>query len=378
MRWCTWLMMAVGLLSPRWVSAETLEEALTVLRAVGREAEGSTAAQASWRVVAGAEAARLPVLLAALDGASPLAANYLRSAIEALSEREARAGRPLAPAMLEAYVRDTQHGPRSRRLAFELLAVGDAAAAERMVPGFVNDPSLELRRDAIARLITDGQALVKRAESEPNAKVAAGEVLSRALASARDLDQIEQLAKDLKELDVKVDLPRHFGFLTQWRLIGPFDNREGIGFKTVYPPERDIDPTVAHTGKAQDTLRWIEHTTTDDHGMVDFNKALGKDMGAVGYAVTEFYSDRPQTVELRVGCICACKLWLNGQLLMAHEVYHSGTKVDQYRAVGQLEAGKNVILVKVLQNEQTESWAQDWQFQLRVCDSIGTAIHSSR
>ena len=36
-------------------------------------------------------------------------------------------------------------------------------------------------------------------------------------------------------------------------------------------------------------------------------------------------------------------------------------------------AAKNLIVLKVLQNEQTESWAQDWQFQLRVCDSIGTA-----
>jgi hypothetical protein len=39
-----------------------------------------------------------------------------------------------------------------------------------------------------------------------------------------------------------------------------------------------------------------------------------------------------------------------------------------------LQAGKNVILVKVCQNEQTESWAQRWEFQLRVCDSIGAAI----
>jgi hypothetical protein len=48
--------------------------------------------------------------------------------------------------------------------------------------------------------------------------------------------------------------------------------------------------------------------------------------------------------------------------------------VDQYIYRGELKPGKNLILVKVLQNEQTESWAQNWQFQLRVCDAIGTAV----
>jgi hypothetical protein len=31
----------------------------------------------------------------------------------------------------------------------------------------------------------------------------------------------------------------------------------------------------------------------------------------------------------------------------------------------------------IAQNEQTEAWAQDWKFQLRVCDDIGTAILSA-
>jgi hypothetical protein len=39
-----------------------------------------------------------------------------------------------------------------------------------------------------------------------------------------------------------------------------------------------------------------------------------------------------------------------------------------------LTAGMNVILLKVCQNEQTEDWAQDWKFQLRVSDSSGAAV----
>ena len=38
--------------------------------------------------------------------------------------------------------------------------------------------------------------------------------------------------------------------------------------------------------------------------------------------------------------------------------------------------GANTILVKACQNEQKEEWTVQWQFQLRVCDATGTAIHS--
>ena len=50
--------------------------------------------------------------------------------------------------------------------------------------------------------------------------------------------------------------------------------------------------------------------------------------------------------------------------------------IDQYIATGALNEGKNTILLKICQNEQTEAWAQNWQFQLRVCDAVGTAILS--
>ena len=80
--------------------------------------------------------------------------------------------------------------------------------------------------------------------------------------------------------------------------------------------------------------------------------------------------------DFRIGCINANKLWLNGALLTANQVYHSGMEVDQYVATAKLKKGRNLILVKVAQNEQEDSWAQRWQFQLRICDDIGTALLS--
>jgi hypothetical protein len=111
-------------------------------------------------------------------------------------------------------------------------------------------------------------------------------------------------------------------------------------------------------------------------GIVDLNKAIGKHMGVIGYAYAEFIAEREGDVELRLGCINGNKIWLNGKLLTANHVYHTGQQVDQYVGKGRLVAGRNTILLKIAQNEQKEDWAQNWQFQLRVCDRIGTAILS--
>ena len=72
------------------------------------------------------------------------------------------------------------------------------------------------------------------------------------------------------------------------------------------------------------------------------------------------------------------RLKLNGELVAVNEVYHTGTAIDQYRCDVVLKAGQNLIVLKVCQNEQTESWAQDWKFQLRVTDALGKPIRLAR
>jgi hypothetical protein len=99
-----------------------------------------------------------------------------------------------------------------------------------------------------------------------------------------------------------------------------------------------------------------------------------KEKGAIVYARTIFVSDKVRDVEMRLGCINANKLWVNDQEVFMNEVYHAGMSIDQYIGRVKLKSGENEIVLKVCQNEQTESWAQRWQFQLRVSDFTGKAI----
>ncbi len=343
---------------------------LGALRDVDRDGKGHRAATAAWaELTARSTADDLPTILSALDGAGPLAANWLRSAADAVAERSLEKEGRLPTAGLQQFLNDKRHDGRARRMAFEWIARADPAARERLVPQMLEDPSLELRREAVARVL---DAAAKALDDKQNDQAIA--IYGRALVAARDLDQVKIVTEALDKLGRPVDLSRHFGFLQDWQLIGPFDNRAGKGFDVAYPPEKEVDLAEMFVGQDGKMIAWQAEHTDDAYGQVDLNKALGKFKGAVAYAVAAFQSDRAGPAELRLGTEAANKVWLNGQLLSTANVYHANGTMDQYVGRGQLKAGKNLILLKICQNEQTEDWAQDWKFQLRVCDASGQAI----
>jgi hypothetical protein len=108
--------------------------------------------------------------------------------------------------------------------------------------------------------------------------------------------------------------------------------------------------------------------------LVDLAKLYNNEKGCVVYGLAEVTSPSDVACELRVGCINAQKVWVNGELVIANEVYHTGMQVDQYIAPIKLKAGSNKILIKVCQNEQKDAWAQRYVFQARICDSTGKAL----
>jgi hypothetical protein len=188
---------------------------------------------------------------------------------------------------------------------------------------------------------------------------------------------VQAISKALSELGQPVSLPEVFGWVKDWRVIGPFDNTAGAGYDTVFPPEENLDFAAEYQGKTG-KVGWKSVTTTNDLGMVDLNKPFGALKEVTGYAVTEIQSDTARAVELRLGCKNGWKLWLNGELLFGRDEYHRGTEIDHYRLKANLKPGKNVILVKLTQNEMKEEWTVEWEFQLRITDDLGTPIKFAR
>ncbi len=341
---------------------------LARIKKVGREGAGNADAAQAWKaLVARGNAALLPIL-SAMNDDELLSSNWLRPAFEAIAENSLAADKGLPRADLEKFIKDRKHAGGARRLAYEWLVKVDKTAPDRLLPTMLLDPSPELRRDAVARAIDEADALAKK--EAPAARAA----YERALSGACDQDQVDAIARALDRLGVKVDLARHFGFVIRWHLVAPFDHHNRVGWDVAYPPEKGVDLSAVYKGKDGKPARWVEHTTKDPYGKVDLNRALGKMKGTVAYAYAVIDSPQERLVELRAGCINALKIFLNGKEVFAREEYHHGSRLDQYAARGTLRKGRNEILLKVCQNEQTENWAQDWSFQLRVCAPVGAAV----
>jgi hypothetical protein len=309
-------------------------------------------------------------VLKGFKGSSPLAVNWLRNAFEEIVTTEKAASKPLPVQELKGFIADRSESPIARRLAYETLRDQDAAIEAELIPDMLLDPSPEFRRDAVAKLINEASA----AEA-----AAATPIYQKAMSGAVHEDQVKQIAEALRKNGETVNIQKHFGFLSQWMVIGPFDNKEEKGFAVAYKPEttaaegKPLDPAVEYDGQLG-KVKWQAVVTEDDYGVLDIAKQIQNYKGSLMYASTSWKSDRDQNVEVRLGTPNAWKLWVNGKLVFEREEYHRSSAMDQYKVPVSLKAGENILLLKVCQNEQTQDWAQKYQFQLRVCDSTGSAV----
>lgn len=345
-----------------------LEAAIRVILQVDREGKGNDAAVEAMKALNRATTSDIPIILKSMDGANPLARNWLRAAVEGAVQR----GGELPLNEIRTYFDDRAHSHFGRLLAFELLTAAEPTSAAQIIPTLIEDPSLPLRRMAIDHYL---------ALAANQSEVEAIGSLGIALAHARETDQITKLRDELAKRNVQVDLSRQLGFVSKWQLVGPFEHAGEANFNTPLGPEGElqkIDLQAEFVGKPNEgqerKVKWTAYETSDPNGIVNLNDRIGKIKGAIAYAFTEFKSDAPQDVLIRLGCINANKVWVNGNEVINEEVYHVGMDPDQYSGEAKLVQGINQIVIKVCQNEQTEPWAQDWMFQLRVCDPTGKPV----
>ena len=353
------------LLFPFSLLAETpLDDALHTLLKVGPEGEGNTAASAAWPKVAAADAKELPSILASMKGANPLAKNWLQSAALSVAERVQKQAGTMPLAELKTFLERKTEDPQARELAYEMLIAGEKGLEEKLLPTLLNDPSANLRRMAVQKVMDEAKAAPKDGQAA---------IYKKALVSARDDDQVKAIAEELKGFDQEPDLVKHFGFFTKYRIIGPFENLGRAGFEKAFPPETELEFSKSYPGKEGD-VSWKEVTVTDKLGVLDFNKEIKKLKEVTSYAAAEYNSPIEGPAEVRIGTNNAYKLWVNGKLIFGRDEYHRGFRIDQYKLAVTLKKGANTILLKCCQNEETQPWTEEWHFQLRVCDAEGTPL----
>jgi len=349
-----------------FVQANDYSPAIAALRTITPGEDGNRQAVplvASLKQASGADL--IPVLTAMKD-ATPVGRNYLAMVANSLYQKSGSALNSQLDEFLESRINDGE----ARYMVLQWLTANDAKKRNQKLSSMTEDPSLELRFAAIELALVQAE--------EASAKETKIAKLIPLFNSARQPTQVIAIAKKLSDLGHQVDMVKHFGFMNRWNLIGSFDNVGEAHFDTVYPVENDLvrnksDLSAIYEGK-KDQARWIQHTTENQEGVVNLAELYNKDKGAIVYAFQTLEFEKPQDIELRLGTINANKVWWNGELVTSNEVYHASMEIDQYIAVTKAQPGINRLVLKLCQNEQTQGWAQDWKFQIRICETDGTAV----
>ncbi|MBU6172419.1 MAG: HEAT repeat domain-containing protein [Planctomycetes bacterium] len=354
----TLAMSLLVVLLPKWTVLQA--QTSTLLNELKQVAPGDDSTEKAARIVKSLKESQdlsLTAVLESMRGATPLGRNWLSGVANNLyRKQQAQSGDALMK-----FLQDTTQDGEARYKAFIWLTENSPEQRSLLLSKMLEDPSPEIRYAAIENSLGSAK--------EP-------ESLQRLLNVARHPDQVVGLIKKLEEAGSIVDQAKHFGFVGTWNLIGPFDHVGTKNFNKSFPIETDwVQGKIAESyeGKKQ-AVKWQEYTSKEKDGNIDLAVIFANEKGCIVYGTTEFNSPIEGPAEIRLGCINGHKIWLNGKLVMSNEVYHSSTQIDQYIEPIELKKGTNRILIKVCQNEQTEAWAQRYQFMLRITDSTGKAI----
>ncbi|HTX20020.1 MAG TPA: DUF3857 domain-containing protein [Bacteroidota bacterium] len=134
------------------------------------------------------------------------------------------------------------------------------------------------------------------------------------------------------------------GALSDWMLIGPFENISASGYDKVFPPETEYNPKATYEGRAGTPASWFPIASPLPNTWVDFTRHFGQKQ-AIFYGNTFVYSPQKKTVDLRVGTSGSLKAFVNDEVVLecADE---TNDDLDTYIARTELQAGWNRILVK--------------------------------
>ncbi|MCD6385621.1 hypothetical protein J7M23_07555 [Candidatus Sumerlaeota bacterium] len=136
----------------------------------------------------------------------------------------------------------------------------------------------------------------------------------------------------------------------EWWAIGPFDNKDKVGFDTVYPPEREWNLEAEYVssliGKKVKWQKLSSEYVLDD--FVDMSDVFAPDDWITMYITTALYLPKEQDVMLKIGSDDAIKIWVNGELVHANNVYRAA-KPDEDIVKVKFRRGENRILIKLME-----------------------------
>ncbi len=134
-------------------------------------------------------------------------------------------------------------------------------------------------------------------------------------------------------------------FITDWKVIGPFDNQDAKALARVLGPEQDPDAIQSHKGIGGAVLNW-KNRNDKTSGYVDFTKIFKPTENVVAYAFRKVNVPADQKIKFGVGSNDGVKVWINNKLVLDRPLSRKA-EPNQDTIQVPLHKGENTILVKV-------------------------------
>lgn len=180
------------------------------------------------------------------------------------------------------------------------------------------------------------EALAAYAERAPRLPRLARELLTyralRRAAGAGHLDAVRALEAEL-------------GFVTQWRLIGPFPNEGMAGLDARYPPETE-GVTEGTAEGSNGPVAWRTLTRASETGYVDLSQLVRPAHNVVAYLAADVRVSRSTDAILGLAVDGAYRVWLDGEPIAAQDRHLGGYAVRDEVPI-RLTRGTHQLLVKI-------------------------------
>jgi tetratricopeptide (TPR) repeat protein len=155
--------------------------------------------------------------------------------------------------------------------------------------------------------------------------------------------------------------------ITDWLLIGPFDNTSASGFDKKYAPEQEINIEKTYEGQRGIPVKWFKVDKIRHDNWIDILRYFSN-QNAVFYGNTFIHSEIKQTVQIRLGTSGALKAFLNDELIIEY-FDENNNDVDTYIIETDLQKGWNRLLIKCSYSEITQC-----NFYARITDLQGSHL----
>jgi len=149
-------------------------------------------------------------------------------------------------------------------------------------------------------------------------------------------------------------------FLTNWWLIGPFDNPDEKGLETCYPPEQSFDTTNTYEGLNNKPIQW-QYVQEKIAGYIDFTHIFDPSEIGVAYARTTFSSTADAEIKIGIGSNDGVRLWVNDKLVLDKATKRTAKPNQEILSIP-VKKGRNSVLLKI------DQFGGGWGFYFSILE----------